>query len=74
MLILRRSFDAAVRVKRSEFARELAMLEAQKQNLPLREIEKRKLKVAREKRLIERAEARFTKVMNGLHALDARRS
>ncbi len=74
MLILRRSFDAAVRVKRSEFARELAMLQAQKQNLPLREIEKRKLKVAREKRLIERAEARFTKVMNGLHALDARRS
>ena len=74
MLLLQRSFLAASRAKRKAFARDLAYLDSQKQNLPLREIERRKLQIARETRLIERAEGHFTKVMNSLHALDSRRS
>lgn len=74
MLIMQRGFNAAVRRKMQAFSQELALLEARKQTLPLREIEKRKLAIAREKRQIERAEGHFTKVMNCLHALDSRRS
>lgn len=74
MLLLQRSFNAAAQAKRNEFRRELAMLEEQKLTMSLREVEKRKLRISQETRLIERAETHFTKVMNCLHALDSRRS
>ena len=74
MLILQRSFDAAARGKRQELDRELRYLEAQKRNLPLREVEKRKSKIAQIKRIVERAESHFLKVVNSLYALESRRA
>ena len=74
MLLLQRSFNASASVRRGDFRRELAMLEEMKQRMSLREVEKRKLKISQETRLLERAESHFIKVMNSLHALNSRLS
>lgn len=72
MEFLHGSFGAASRTRRAALDRELRELEAKKRDLPLREVEKKKTSIARELRLIERAESHFLKVVNSVRALESR--